>query len=715
LALLALLAFCGPLDTAWAQEGGAPLRAALETVGHELAVGSPAAGRFVVAAPEGASVLDGYAAEMLSFFLAQSGARSQLCRLERIATPRELPADRLPKLALAVLGRGGAASAVLVRVAGEPGAYRLEAAAYSLRDGQRETHRQLAVRLTDDLAFLADARSHPLPEADARWLEGMTHLFPQRAPDPRQPQAAARRAEGRYLFRSGLWDQAAARLLPVRQGSPDGCLLRIVLALGQVDRWREAAGLVEDALADHPDSGPLYALKAWIKLRRGAPDDALLLLGEARIWDLRREGYYWLARYLVSVELRQEEESERFVTMAAGFLPDEPLAQLTAARFFWRRADLEEAVVFYKHAVLAGPTIAENWTELGGALYAAGRTRQAQDTLRHALELDPGNAGAARHLCSILRSAGHSQEALEVLRSASEARPERVELLAAYGDMAAQMWRTDDAQRAYELSFARDPEFHAGKVGLALMLARRRRHAEAQQLLADLLQAHPDYQPARLALGRMLADQGETGQAIEALAEGIRDPDYEARVRLAMAHAFYRAGQYAEAERSARIALAAEPTAGGYATLARIFMALEQWDKAETAVGKALETSPGLAVSQLAAAQLARARERYQEALASAEQAVELDPFCVDAHELAGRLCLRLNKSRKCIQLWERALELNPWDAQLHWETAEALRTKRHDMPGAVRHYLRHVELGGAHAEEAARLLAQSGAPEPGN
>ncbi len=388
-------------------------------------------------------------------------------------------------------------------------------------------------------------------------------------------------------------------------------------------------------------------------------------------------------------------------------MPADPFAQLLAARFYWREVKLDRAVEFYRLALEAGGDGAEIWMELGAALDASGQLEQAVEAFRQALQKQPGNPSAASHLSSLLKSMERHDEALEVLQEAAQERPDSVELLAAWGDLSAEMWRTTEAERAYERAVALAPHFSYGRVGLARKLARRRRYAEAEAVLVDLLDSHPDYQPARLALGRLLAEQARTPEALEMLEQAAKSPHYEVAARLAMAGLYCRVGEHSEAVRNARLAVSSRPDARGYAALARAFAGLGEWENAQTAVKKAQQAAPGAYVVHLAAAEVAAARGQDEPALEAARQALKLNPYSVEALALAGAACLKLDRPQDCAAFWQRAAELNPWDAKLHWELAEVLRTRLDDLRCAIEHYCKHIELKGSRAEEADRLVKE--------
>jgi len=680
------------------------MRGAIQELARELAPACSEGHKVGVLVDRGAGQLERYIAAVLAFFMQEQGANA--CAGTTPVVPAELP-ERLTLGVLTVVEPRDIEIAVLLKLFGEEPAYRLQASAYRLGQGERLASVEREAGLGPELSFLLRNETRQLAAADRQWFALFARVFtPCRMPQ-NNPADRLAVAEGTYLFEQGMWSEALARLRKVSGDEPDLCLVRTAMALREIGETDEALRRVEEALKLRPDSGPLYALKAWLLLRRDAPEDALIFLEQARLSDLPHEGHYWLARHLIALEKGESDTAEQAVLKAVELLPGEPFPRIAAAQFYWRQARLQEAVRLYRAALDAGASGADVWIGFGMALDATGRSEQALDALRRAFELEPGNVNVARHLSSVLKAAARYDEALSVLKRASEVRADRMDLLAAYADYAAELWRTQQAQDAYAQMIERQPDSAEGKVGQARMLIRRRRYAEAQELLEQVLAARPDCQPARLALASILAKRGQGDEAVEMLQEAARDPATEVAARLALARLHSRHGEHEEAVHQAQIAVAARPDAETYAALARAFAAAKQWEKARMAVAKALQSGPRAAVAHLAAAELAAASQEHERALAAAEQAVTLNPNSPQGLELAGKLCLRLGQPQRAVEQWLRAVELNPWDPELRWELAEALRNEL-DRPGqALEHYRWHVELGGQHSEEAKRLIEQ--------
>jgi tetratricopeptide (TPR) repeat protein len=658
--------------------------------------------------PPEASETERYAAALARFHMVERGASTRSTSPLDNPVPESGLPERLGEKTLWKLKREDASLALFLRISTETDSHRLMAGLYGTPDFTRMAETEEVFHLPQDLEFMRSAKPRPLPQCDQRWLRVLRGLFPAcEPPDGLEDRKAF--ALGRHLFRRHLWKAAARRLAAAAEARPESCLLHYAVALQLADEGKVALEKVEKAIQMKPDSGPLYALKAWLLLRAGAPDDAVLFLEQARLSDVSREGCYHLARHLMAVERGNKKNAMQALKKAVELLPRRPYVHLVAARFYWGEAQLDRATEAFRKAIEAGAEREEGanvWGEFGMALDASGKTEEAIEAFRRGFELEPGNASLARHLASLLRSTGRYDSALEVLARAARVRPQRSELFVAWGDAAAQMWRTKQAQAAYELAL-KAGKGTQGRLGLARMLTRRGRLQEARQALERLLERAPHDGEARLALGEVLARQGQMKRAVEVIQQAAQDSNSEAPARIALAHLHRRAGNHQQAVHEAQIAVAAQISAAAYAALARAFIASGEYPKAETALQKGLESAGPSADLQMAAARLHAAREKPEQALKAAREALDIDPHQPPALIFAGRMQKQLGRLQECAELWTRAAELDRWNAPLEWDLAKLLHRELNQPGEATAHYARHAELGGQHAEKAQELARE--------
>ena len=645
-----------------------------------------------------APLLDAYATRVLAGCLTAHGVETALFAAHvRTAGSRPGP---LPAPIVRALHNRSATVLIRVAVAGAAAARQVGVDVYDAATGRVAHSLRVAVQLSEEQADLSSRRRQELDAADADWLRLLEAAFGPGAPAPEPPRDPVAIAEALFFLEAGLWDVAADRFLDLAPAGPNACFMRGVFALHMAGRPDDAIARAEAARRDHPESGPVCALLAWLNLRRGRQDNAVLLLEQARLSDMTREGLYHYAEALMALESGNEEAAQSRLTRAAALLPACPFVHVHLARFHRNRGRLAEAVACYRLALGAGDGRPETWAELAMALRALGRDEEALRALREAFAITSGSIAINRQLAAILRLQGRHEDALDVLRRAAQTHPHDPGVLAAYGDAALQMWRTEDARRAFEDAAALNSRFPYASVQLTNTLAARREHAQARTILEALLAEQPEYAPARIALGRLLGRMDRFEEAVRVLEASTVQPDHEADARLALAEVHMAAGRASDAVASAQIAASSRPDARSFATLSRAFLAAGEPARAETAARTGLEHDARSDAALLALASALDTRNHREEAVREAERALAANPYSVEALETAGRLALDGDDAERCVEFWQKALELNPWNAELHLQLGLVLGRRLDRWEAARDHLVRYAELGQQHAQE---------------
>jgi len=664
-------------------------RAVAELAGGVEALGQPTS-RYVLTAA-GDSLLAGYVAELLRVHLALSGleTRSYEGTLGKLDPEQS---DRLPDCLVQELGGKTADLFVCCAATLRGGLRSLTVAVYEM-GGSLRARMRTGFRLAKDQQALLTAEPAQISPADRDWLELFGRMFPAADVDGGSSETALCAAEAGYFMRAGLWRQAADTLVRIAAPEPSERLMQAVFSLQLAGSGKQAASLVTGALQQYPDSGPLYALRSWVSLRQGRPEDAVMWLEQARLADMAREGLYRYARALLAIEQGDSQTARNELERAARLTPTSLPVQLQLARSYRDAGELDKALSHYRLAAASPGSTAETWAELAVMLDAAGRTQDAIEALKQAFRMRTDSAGITRHLALLLKRQGQFEEALDVLRRSAEANPCSPALLAAYADAATEMWRIPEAERAYMDSVSVNGLFPYGEVGLARVLARQRRYQEARSRLTDLLAIRPDYQPARIELARILGELGHLEEALSLLTEASKSPEHEAAAHRAMARVYLNAGRGQEAVQAAQIAAFSRPDAVTYALLARAFLSIGETKKAETAAASALEKDPLSPEAHLAMARVRAAQDRTEDARQEAERAIQLYPCYVEALAFSAELAEAAGQFRRSVERYESALSLNPWDAELHYAVAGVLGRGLGEWEGALKHYQRYVEL----------------------
>jgi tetratricopeptide (TPR) repeat protein len=171
--------------------------------------------------------------------------------------------------------------------------------------------------------------------------------------------------------------------------------------------------------------------------------------------------------------------------------------------------DPAAAIPFFETATRANPGSVVAATELGLALFAAGKLEDAEAKLKRAVALDPAYADALYDLASVQAARGDWDDATTSFKRVLELRPDNAkarqhlgEALYLWGDALAQANNPEQALGRYRESAAILQPGAEMRTKMALMLARLGRLSEARTELESALKIDPAFAPAR----RLLVD-----------------------------------------------------------------------------------------------------------------------------------------------------------------------------------------------------------------
>ena len=290
--------------------------------------------------------------------------------------------------------------------------------------------------------------------------------------------------------------------------------------------------------------------------------------------------------------------------------------------------------------------------------------------MTHASAHHAADAAALQHLQQIealLRAAAPAR-ALEQARPlfADAAFPawRRAELCALAAE-AAQALGLDDAaealwrQAAMQASTA--DAIADALANLGALLARQRRHADAEAAHRDALAWAPDHVVALANLAVLAAATGRAAEA-ETLSRRVLtlDPgNAETHANLGLLLAAAR--RHEEAEQHYRTALALTPDAAAtHTNLGLLLHETRRKPEAEPHLRRALELAPESAEVHSNLGNLLAALDRFDEAEALLRRALALDPDWAPAHNNLGVLLADLRRDEAAEAHFRRALDLRP-------------------------------------------------------
>jgi arylsulfatase A-like enzyme/Flp pilus assembly protein TadD len=129
---------------------------------------------------------------------------------------------------------------------------------------------------------------------------------------------------------------------------------------------------------------------------------------------------------------------------------------------------------------------------------------------------------AALHRATALRRLGRTREAEATLRAAIERHPELGALSLELARLLSATGRLEESLAEYDALLAREPRHDVARYGRSELLVRMGRTDDAIAGLEELVRLAPDYAPAWRVLGLHSAAEGETEVALEQLERFIR-------------------------------------------------------------------------------------------------------------------------------------------------------------------------------------------------
>ncbi|HEX6159735.1 MAG TPA: tetratricopeptide repeat protein, partial [Thermoanaerobaculia bacterium] len=202
----------------------------------------------------------------------------------------------------------------------------------------------------------------------------------------------------------------------------------------------------------------------------------------------------------------------------------------------------------------------------------------------------------------------------------------------------------------------------------AFQLAADRRYDDAAKALRALLEKNPGLTDVASRLGEVLRDSGRDEEAIEVYRAALsRSQRVAPDLALALAVTYLKVDQRREAVTHASLALSAHP-AEAREVLARVAIAEQRFDEAETHARAAIEASERAPKSLLVLAELQRATGELEGALVTLDQAEarakELGTRQAGIDHLRADVLARSNKPDEAIAAYKREIANHPRQIQ---------------------------------------------------
>lgn len=200
---------------------------------------------------------------------------------------------------------------------------------------------------------------------------------------------------------------------------------------------------------------------------------------------------------------------------------------LLLATTTWKQTQVwHDSERLWRHALAVAPERLAH-TNLAGLLRDQGRTEEAIQHYRIALEFSPSDWKVHNDLATLLDGQGKTEEAVEHYRSALRINPLSVETHYNLGMLLAEQKEFSAAIEEFREVLRLNPDHAKAHYGLGAALANLGRIEEAIDHLQRAVKIKPDFADAHQNLGQLLAARGELKTAIGHFEQAVAlEPDF---------------------------------------------------------------------------------------------------------------------------------------------------------------------------------------------
>ncbi len=194
---------------------------------------------------------------------------------------------------------------------------------------------------------------------------------------------------------------------------------------------------------------------------------------------------------------------------------------------FHGEGNISEAVKYYEYCIYKGFKNSNVYSNYGVIQKGFGKFKEAELSLRKAIELNPDSADHHSNLGNILNNLGKFKEAELSLRKAIELNPEFASAYSNLGNILNNLGKFKEAELSLRKAIELDPTFAIAYSNLGNIFFDLGNLKEAELYLRKAIELKPDYAIGYSNLGAILRDLGNLKEAELYLRKAIElKPDY---------------------------------------------------------------------------------------------------------------------------------------------------------------------------------------------
>jgi tetratricopeptide (TPR) repeat protein len=254
----------------------------------------------------------------------------------------------------------------------------------------------------------------------------------------------------------------------------------------------QAIPALEQAAAIAERQGELeHALSYWIRAKKIAPNDPLILFGFGR----------------VCLKMDLLEDAEPPLTKAASLKPDDPSYQYTLAAAKVGKHQFQAAQSLLEAILRKNPDDAQIQYALGSVSYLEGQLTDAAVHLRESVRLQPEQLASYYYLALIVRDQGNEPAAIQMLEELLRRFPDHAPSCEVLGSLLMSAQRYSEAENYLEKAVRLNPQSVKANYQLGLLQARMGKKDEADKWLKVAESLRKDEATSRLQLRLLDPDQ----------------------------------------------------------------------------------------------------------------------------------------------------------------------------------------------------------------
>ncbi len=360
-------------------------------------------------------------------------------------------------------------------------------------------------------------------------------------------------------------------------------------------------------------------------------------------------------------------EARKYFLAVVEQQPGNVPAVLKLARASEQIQDWDGAISAYKTVASSaqGPEKAEGHAGLASAYIRTSQFREAADSARQAIQLNPAAAPAHASLAYSLIRLGFTEDAIASARQAIELAPSSALAHLALGEAWVGAGKLADAEGALRKALELDPKAADAQAALAEIQYRKEDNSGAVSLASKALETNPHLARAYLVRGKANHARGQTLLAQPDLTMGLKGDPNDVEANLALAQ-ILRSSNPTLAIASYQQVVALDPTRGiAYLELAEVLIRQGEHASARQPLEKAAERLPQSARAHHLLGVVHEKQRDPERALQEYSRAAELEPKLADAHHARGRLLRDQKKDTAgALASFEKAAALSPLNAE---------------------------------------------------